>query len=63
MRVYCGQVEQSHLDKRITVNAWVLRVRDHGGVLFVDCRDITGVVQVVCHPDQAESCRCTNIAR
>ncbi|MBT4804280.1 MAG: aspartate--tRNA ligase [Legionellales bacterium] len=55
MRVYCGDVSKVHLDSAITISAWVHRIRDHGGVLFVDCRDITGVVQVVCNPENKQS--------
>lgn len=55
MRIYCGDIKKSHLAKEITVCGWVLRVRDHGGVLFIDCRDISGVLQIVCNPEQESS--------
>ena len=54
MRVYCGNVSRENLDSTITISAWVHRIRDHGGVLFVDCRDITGVVQVVCNHENKQ---------
>ena len=56
--VYCGNVTEAHLDKPITLNGWVARRRDHGGVIFVDLRDRTGLVQLVfdpkLHPTTAE---------
>jgi aspartyl-tRNA synthetase len=55
MRTYCGEIDSSYLGKEITLNGWVHRIRDHGGVLFIDCRDISGLVQVVCNPENKES--------
>ena len=51
---YCGQVNESLLDKEIQLAGWVHRRRDHGGVLFIDLRDREGLVQVVFDPDRAE---------
>lgn len=50
----CGQVNEDHLDTEITVCGWVHRRRDHGGVIFVDLRDHTGLLQVVFDPDRAD---------
>ena len=50
---YCGQVNESLLDKEIRLAGWVHRRRDHGGVIFVDLRDREGLVQVVFDPDRA----------
>ena len=50
---YCGQVNESLLDKEIQLAGWVHRRRDHGGVIFVDLRDREGLVQVVFDPDRA----------
>ncbi len=52
---YCGQINESLIDEKIEVCGWVHRRRDHGGVIFVDLRDIKGLVQVVFHPDQLEA--------
>lgn len=43
------------IGKTITVKGWVQTRRDHGGLIFVDVRDHTGLVQLVFHPEQAEA--------
>jgi aspartyl-tRNA synthetase len=52
--LYCGELNESHLDQQVTVCGWVHRRRDHGGVIFVDLRDHRGLVQVVFDPDTPE---------
>ena len=54
-RTYCGSIDTKSIDKRITVNGWVNTRRDHGGVIFIDLRDHTGVLQVVFNPDSEET--------
>jgi aspartyl-tRNA synthetase len=51
---YCGDINASHVGATVTVAGWVHRRRDHGGVIFIDLRDRSGIVQVVCDPDTAE---------
>ena len=51
---YCGEVTTDNLDQEVTLCGWVNRRRDHGGVIFVDLRDRTGLVQVVFDPDHEE---------
>ncbi len=51
---YSGDVRASDIDDTITVCGWVHRRRDHGGVIFVDLRDHTGLLQVVFDPDREE---------
>ncbi len=53
-RTYCGDFRKTHLRQQVRLNGWVETNRDHGGVIFLDVRDRTGVVQVVAHPDTAE---------
>ncbi len=50
----CGQLTEAFIDQTVQVVGWVGRRRDHGGVIFIDCRDGAGHVQVVCHPEQSE---------
>jgi aspartyl-tRNA synthetase len=51
---YCGELNTAHLDQEVTLCGWVHRRRDHGGVIFVDLRDHTGLIQVVFDPDTPE---------
>ncbi len=51
---YCGQVNESLIDKEVTVCGWVHHRRDHGGVIFIDLRDREGLVQIVFNPDHPE---------
>ena len=48
---YCGELSKKHINKVVTVCGWVHRRRDHGGVIFLDVRDKTGIVQVVVNPE------------
>ena len=47
----CGQLRADHAGQDIRISGWVHRVRDHGGVLFIDLRDHYGMTQVVADPD------------
>ncbi|KFZ31415.1 aspartyl-tRNA synthetase [Pseudidiomarina salinarum] len=51
---YCGQLETSLVDQPVTLCGWVNKRRDLGGLIFIDMRDRTGLVQVVFDPDQSE---------
>lgn len=51
---YCGEVTEQSLGHQVIVNGWVHRRRDHGGVIFVDVRDRTGLVQLVFDPSSSD---------
>ena len=55
MKVYrthnCAELNLDHVDQQVTLSGWIHRVRDHGGVLFIDLRDHYGITQVVIDPD------------
>ncbi len=52
---YCGKVDKSLIDETVTVCGWAHRRRDHGGVIFVDLRDRTGLLQIVADPDESQA--------
>jgi|TARA_B100000959_G_scaffold245610_1_gene270405 aspartyl-tRNA synthetase len=60
---YCGDINSSDIGSNIEISGWVHKRRDHGGVIFLDIRDLHGIVQVVFNPeskeifDAADSCR------
>ena len=49
----CGQLTAANAGSTARLSGWVHRVRDHGGLLFIDLRDHYGMTQVVCDPDSA----------
>ncbi len=50
---YCAEVNERHVGQAVTLSGWVHSRRDHGGVLFIDLRDRTGLVQIVFNPEPA----------
>ncbi|SDW66379.1 aspartyl-tRNA synthetase [Marininema mesophilum] len=49
----CGELDKHHVGETITINGWVQKRRDLGGLIFLDIRDRSGIVQVVCNPEHA----------
>lgn len=54
---FCQQINSSLIGQTVKLCGWVHRRRDHGGLVFIDCRDGTDVVQIVCSPQLAQSLR------
>ena len=52
---YCAALSAADVGERVELTGWVHRRRDHGGVIFLDLRDRTGIVQVVYDPDAPDS--------
>src|SRR5262245_24669574 len=60
MQVYertgaCGEVNGAYLNKTIHLSGWVNKRRDHGGLIFIDLRDRTGIMQLVFNPDVSKT--------
>ena len=51
--LYAGDVRPDHVGQELTVAGWVARRRDHGGLIFIDLGDHTGIVQLVVNPERA----------
>jgi aspartyl-tRNA synthetase len=59
----CAEVTEDLIDQVVTVAGWAQRRRDHGGVIFIDLRDASGLLQVVVDPDAKEAFQLADTVR
>ena len=52
--IYCGQITKEMVGEEVTLNGWVQKRRDLGGMIFIDLRDQAGLVQVVFNADEGD---------
>ncbi len=50
---HCGELTASQIGESVTLCGWISRLRDHGGLIFINLRDRWGLTQAVIHPDEA----------
>ena len=60
---YCGELNSSFVGEEVELTGWVHKRRDHGGVIFLDIRDRSGIAQVVYDPDTEESFAVADMVR
>ncbi|MFP6852816.1 MAG: aspartate--tRNA ligase [Pseudomonadales bacterium] len=60
---YCGELNSSFVGEEVELTGWVHKRRDHGGVIFLDIRDRSGIAQVVYDPDVEESFAVADMVR
>ena len=57
----CAELNSSNVGDTVRLSGWVHRIRDHGGVLFIDLRDHYGMTQVLCDPDSSVFSQVENV--
>ena len=61
---HCTDLNESNVGDRVTLAGWANSYRDHGGIIFIDLRDKTGLIQLVCDPaDNADAHKIANEVR
>ena len=52
---HCNDLRKSDVGSEVVLMGWAQKRRDHGGVIFIDLRDRSGIVQVTCSPETASA--------
>ena len=52
---YCAKFNETFEGETITISGWCSSIRDHGGVIFIDLRDKSGIIQIVSDPNNSNS--------
>jgi len=61
---YCTDLNETNVGEEVTLTGWANNHRDHGGIIFIDLRDKTGLIQLTCDPaDSQESHKIANSVR
>ena len=51
---YCSNISKDSIGKQVELVGWANSYRDHGGVIFIDLRDRSGIIQLVCDPSDSK---------
>ena len=51
---YCTDLNETHVGQEVTLTGWANSYRDHGGIIFIDLRDKTGLIQLTCDPEDSK---------
>ena len=62
-QMHCAKVNISHVDQEVRLAGWVCHHRNHGGVIFIDLWDHTGIVQVVINPEHEQFSQAQDVRR
>ncbi len=62
-QMHCAKVNLSHVDQEVRLAGWVCHHRNHGGVIFIDLWDHTGIVQVVINPEHDQFSQAQDVRR
>ena len=49
---YCTELNEENVGQKVVLAGWTNSYRDHGGIIFIDLRDKSGLIQLVCDPAQ-----------
>ncbi|MCW8839145.1 MAG: aspartate--tRNA ligase [Thiovulaceae bacterium] len=52
---YCTELDETNVGEEVTLTGWANSYRDHGGIIFIDLRDKTGLIQLTCDPEDSKS--------